>query len=167
MYTFPKRHTITNMTAIIDMIYEKFPEPPVSTVLLQFSRDQLDPYANSTYKNDTTHDLLVDNIKQINLLVEKGMWGGKVKVVEAGSRKLEEAGNPFYARYSTIAGGIMNLFLAIEADIFIGTAISTYSAVAVNARYYRERKENYFYHPDGMYLVPPENSTRPFYFELF
>ena len=94
------------------------------------------------------------------------MWGGKVKVVEAGSRKLEEVGNPFYARYLTIAGGIINLFLAIEADIFIGTEISTYSAVTVNGRYYRERMESYFYHPNGISFAIPENSTKPFQFKF-
>jgi hypothetical protein len=78
------------------------------------------------------------------------MWNGKVKVVEAGSKFVEEAGDSYYKRYSTVAGAILNLFLAIHSDIFIGTEVSTYSAYAVNSRFYREVGDNYFYVPEGL-----------------
>ena len=158
---------MSNMTAIINMIYEKFPEPPVSTVLIQFNRADFEVEEKIKRRGDPIHDLLLNNFKEINQLVQQGMWGGKVRVVEAGSKMVEEAGNPFYTRYSAVTGGIINLFLAIESNIFIGTEISTYSASAVNGRFYREQRENYFYHPDGLYWITPENRTKPYRFSCF
>jgi hypothetical protein len=146
------------------MIYSKYPEPPVTTVLLQFSRALMEKEAKRKDNNDKYHDLNHHNLEVMNNLVQKGMWGGKVKVVEAGSAMVEEAGDPFYKYYSVTAGGIVNLFLAIHSDIFIGTEISTYSTMATNVRYYRDWKENYFYRPDGLYHVTPPEGKRPFHF---
>ena len=148
------------MTDIISAIYEKYPEPPVSSVLIQFNRALMEREAKSIKQNDKFHDINDNNLKEINKLIEEGMWGGKVKVVEAGSRIVEEAGDPYYKYYSNIAGGIVNLFLAIQSDIMVGTETSTYSVQAINTRHYRGLTENYFYRPEGLHWVTPPNVTK-------
>lgn len=102
-------------------------------------------------KNTDKYTVLNEyNLEVINRVVEEGMWDGRVKVVEAGSSLVEDAGDPFYKRYSSIAGGIVNMFLAIHSDIFIGTEVSTYSVIAANARFHRGLFENYFFVPEGL-----------------
>ena len=127
------------------MIYVKYPEPPVKTVLVQFSRALIEAEAiNTRNKNDKYHILNDHNLKEMNRLVKDGMWGGKVEVVEAGSAIVEKAGHPFYKYYSNIAGGIVNMFLAIQSSIFVGTEVSTYSVMVSNMRFYRDIKNDFF-----------------------
>lgn len=148
------------------MIYVKYPEPPVTTVLVQFSRALMESEAKSTRNEKDKYHIMNDyNLEKMNKLVQDGMWGGKVKVVEAGSAVVENAGHPFYKHYSNIAGGIVNLYLAIQSSIFVGSEISTYSVMASNMRFYRDMKDNFFYRPEGLYRVtPPDGKQKPFRF---
>jgi len=157
---------VTNMTDIIDMIYEKFPEPPVNAVLIVFARSLMEDEAKKEAKTpDKFHILNDHNLKAINEIVENGMWGGKVKVFEAGSRMIEETGGDIFKYYSNLAGSIVNFFLAIQSDILIGTQISTFSTLAMNSRFYREQRENYFYRPLGIHWMSPPNATKPHWFK--
>ena len=117
---------------------------------MQFGRQVMEAEARKTRKTDKYTPINEYNLKVLNQLVEEGMWGGRVKVVEAGSSLVEQAGDVFYERYSTIAGGIVNMFLAIHSDIFVGTEVSTYSVMAANARFHRGLFDNYFYVPEGL-----------------
>lgn len=103
-------------------------------------------------QEDKYHVMNEYNLNEINRIVEEGMWNGKIRVVEAGSKSVQDAGNSYYKRYSTMAGGIVNLFLAIQSDIFVGTEVSTYSVHAANSRFYRgiPQEANYFYVPEGL-----------------
>lgn len=155
---------VMNMTQIIDMIYEKFPEPPVNTVLIVFARTIMEEYGNNKKMKNDVHKLNDHNLKIINDMVENGMWGGKVKVVEAGSKMVETIGSDFYKYYSNLVGSIVNFFLAIQSDILVGTEVSTFSTLAMNSRFYREQRENYFYRPIGLHWMSPPNVTKPHWF---
>lgn len=152
-----------NVTQIFDAIYDKYPEPPVNTVLIQFNRALMENEVkrSKNMPDDKFYQLNDYNLKEINRKVQGGMWGGKVKVVEAGSGIVEEAGDPYYKFYSNIAGGIVNLFIAIQTDIFIGTEVSTYSVQAMNTRFYREERENYVYRPEGLHWLTPPGVNKP------
>ena len=137
----------------------------MDTVLIQFSRALMETEAKVTSRpNEKYHVLNRHNLNEIDRLVDEGMWNGRVRVVEAGSRLVERAGDPYYKRYSNIAGDIVNLFLAIHSDVMVGTEVSTYSVQAVNSRFYREERENYFYRPDGLYSATPPREKKPFFF---
>ena len=159
-----KQWRVMNMTQIIDMIYEKFPEPPVNTVLIVFARTIMEEYGNKDTKKNEFHKLNDHNLKIINDMVENGMWGGKVKVVEAGSKMVETIGSDFYKYYSNLVGSIVNFFLAIQSDILVGTEVSTFSTLAMNSRFYRDQRENYFYRPMGLHWMSPPNATKPHWF---
>ncbi|GAJ25017.1 unnamed protein product, partial [marine sediment metagenome] len=62
------------MTEIIDAIYEKYLEPPVNTVLIQFSRALMEDEAKRTDRNpdDIFHILNDHNLKEINKIIEAG-----------------------------------------------------------------------------------------------
>jgi len=153
---------VTNITDIINMIYDKYPEPPVSTVLIVFARAILDKEVSNPHRNYASfHNLTVHNLNAIDEILQSGMWNGKVKVVEAGSGMVEEAGDPFYKYYSNIAGGIVNFFLALHSDVLVGTEVSTFSVLAMNSRMYMEKRENYFYRPEGLHWRTPPNVTKP------
>jgi hypothetical protein len=93
------------MTHIMDGIYEQLPEPLARNVFLQFSRALMEDEANQVkVVTDKCHILNDHNLKEINEVIREGMWGGKVEVVQAGSRLTEEAGDSCYKRYPDIAG---------------------------------------------------------------
>ena len=148
---------------ITDMVYREFPEPPVQTVLIVFARaliENTEKIAQNKKRKNHHDNVNRHNLDKINDLVRNGMWGGRVKVVEAGSGTVEEAGNPYYKHYSNIAGGIVNFFLAVQAKILVGTEVSTYSTLSINTRFFRGVKENFFYRPEGLHWVTPPNVTK-------
>ena len=160
-----KLYYVDNIT---DMVHKQFPEPPVKTVLIVFARsllDAMEDHAKTKPERNHMEKINRHNLDMIEDLLENGMWGGKVKVVEAGSAMVEAAGNPFFKYYSNFAGGIINFFLAIHSSILVGTELSTWSTLSINSRYYRDIKENYFYTPDGLHWVTPPNVTKPHRFQ--
>lgn len=58
---------VTNLTHIIQALEEKFPEPPVSTVLLILNREILEKEVES---NKAANPLAVYNLKIVNDVVE-------------------------------------------------------------------------------------------------
>eukprot|EP00536_Pseudo-nitzschia_multiseries_P003260 jgi/Psemu1/185454/e_gw1.49.61.1 len=63
-----------------------------------------------------------------------GMWNGTVPVVEFGSEALEGS---VYKHRPSLSGSILNFELAIGADVFVGTEISSFSHDLLAARFYR------------------------------
>ena len=159
------QYRVMNVTQIMEQIYQQFPEKPVNAVLIVFSRALMEKEAQRTKVKDEIHTLNAYNLQVINELIEKGMWNGSVKVVEAGSDIVENSSNGFYKRYSNIAGSIVNFFLAIQSKIFIGTQISTYSTLVMNSRLFRENLQNYFYVPEGMKWMTPSIDSKPHWFQ--
>ena len=165
-----------NVTDIIESLYKHFPESPVSSVVIVFNRDLLEalvseditPTMNAnkelreSFEDESVRKLTIYNLRAINDYVENGLWGGRVKVVEAGSKLVQQVStDPWYRHYSNIVGGILNFFLAIQSDIFVGTEVSSYSTLVSNSRFYRESRGSYFYRPTGLHPATPVNATKP------
>ena len=159
------QYRMMNVTQILEQIYQQFPGKPVNSVLIVFSRALMEAEAQRPKIKDEIHALNAYNLQVINELIQNGMWGGTVKVVEAGSDIVENSSNGFYKRYSNIAGSIVNFFLAIQSKIFIGTQISTYSTLVMNSRLFRENLQNYFYVPEGMKWMTPSKDSKPHWFQ--
>jgi hypothetical protein len=153
---------VMNMTEILNMIYEKYPEPPVTTVLIVLSRALMESEAKRKLKGPSDHIYLMNdhNLNTLHHILQHGMWNGRVRVVEAGSQMVHDAGSEFYRYYSNIAGSIVNFFLAIQSDVLVGTEISTFSTLAMNSRIYRGNGENYFYRPQGLFWMSPPNHVK-------
>jgi hypothetical protein len=157
------------MTHILDGIYGQFPGPPARTVLLQFSRALMEDEANQVKMvTDKYHILNDHNLKEINKQSAKACGDGEAKskwsrlALDSPKRLATLATsvtptllvevNLFLAIESDIFVGtevstysVHALFLAVESDIFIGTEVSTYSVHAVDRQFHRRRRENYFF----------------------
>ena len=152
---------VVNITHIIDSMYEQFPDPPSSTLILLLNKKLLEEEVHNIKVNNNT--MAKYNLEVVNDMLRNGLWNGQTSVIEAGSKVAIESEHEIYSRYHTIVGGIINFFLSMDASIFVGTEVSSYSTSVVNSRFYRNSvgskdknkqkhtKFNYFYTPKGLY----------------
>eukprot|EP00534_Pseudo-nitzschia_fraudulenta_P015282 CAMPEP_0201232660 /NCGR_PEP_ID=MMETSP0852-20130820/4504_1 /ASSEMBLY_ACC=CAM_ASM_000632 /TAXON_ID=183588 /ORGANISM="Pseudo-nitzschia fraudulenta, Strain WWA7" /LENGTH=672 /DNA_ID=CAMNT_0047525169 /DNA_START=36 /DNA_END=2054 /DNA_ORIENTATION=+ len=171
---------VTRLREIVDFVEAKWPdEPPVDAIFLPINRQGLEKqgklpegYNNATDFSNNTNWIAVENLKLLNELtghrydgtattneaatVYGGMWKGRVPVFEFGSEALS---GTVYSKRPSLSGSILNYFLALDADIFIGTEVSSYSNDILGARFFRERRSNddwdlrtnnYKYRPEGL-----------------
>ncbi len=153
-----KEYKVLNITDIVEMLHKKYPEPPVSTVLIILNRAILEMEVN---KKTNENEMAFHNLKVLNGIISKGLWNGRVKVVEAGSELAKQSEHAMYAKYSSLAGSIINFFLSLEAEIFVGTIVSSYSTALISYRFFREKKQNYFYMPHGLDWVTSPDVKQP------
>jgi len=153
---------VNNITEILDMVYAKYPEPPVKNVLLVFNRPILEERFDHPSLSEDLRVLSKHNLAVINDIVKNGMWNGTVAVIEGGAVMVKDVSqNELYQYFNSIVGSVLNFFIAINAKIFIGTEISSYSTLAVATRFYRQNRENYFYYPEGLLWKTHPNATAP------
>lgn len=145
---------VKELKDIIDMVEAHFQDPPFTTLIIILNREILE---KEVAKTDNKNMVAVENLKVLNDYVRNGAWGGKVNVVEAGSKLAEK--HDTYSKYSTITGGIINFFISLQANIFVGTEVSSYSAAVAKSRFFRERRDSFFYTPKGINLATEVNST--------
>ena len=165
-----KEHKVVNITDIVQMLYVKYPEPPVSTVLIILNRAILEKEAmknrnktngKTNEEEEKVNEMATYNLIVLNEMMSNGLWNGRVKVTEAGSDLAKRSNHPIYAKYSSLVGSIMNFFLALKAEIFVGTIVSSYSTAVVSYRFFRDKKENYFYMPHGLDWVTSPDVRLP------
>eukprot|EP00558_Chaetoceros_sp_UNC1202_P003899 CAMPEP_0197239928 /NCGR_PEP_ID=MMETSP1429-20130617/6327_1 /TAXON_ID=49237 /ORGANISM="Chaetoceros sp., Strain UNC1202" /LENGTH=495 /DNA_ID=CAMNT_0042699473 /DNA_START=141 /DNA_END=1628 /DNA_ORIENTATION=- len=138
---------VLDLRDIIKMLYKQFPEPPVDIVLVAMSREILELEVADPNKNNTIAEA---NLQALNDMVQKGLWGGKVKVLEAGGNMAMESKHEFYKRHKMLVGSITNFFISLHATIFVGTEVSSFSTFALNMRFFRGMEGNFFYLPEGL-----------------
>jgi hypothetical protein len=173
---------VLTLQEIVDMIESKWPdEPPVDIVFLPINRKLLEKegklpknFENDTKKDEKRNWIAADNLQLLNRLTSHkdskdgksvgGMWNGKVPVVEFGADALY---GTVYEHRPAISGAILDYYLALDADIFIGTEVSTFSQDILAARFFRGfsdsdtnanaqtskrnlRNNNYKYLPGGL-----------------
>ena len=91
------------------------------------------------------------------------MWNGSVAVFEAGASYLRDSGKgggPAASFYG-ISGAVLDYFLALEATIFIGTEVSSFSTDLIQSRFYRSEFRNYHYRPDGVHIATSQHEALP------
>lgn len=163
-----KHLKVLNLTDIFDWIQEKWPDPPAKHIFMPINRQMLEKEGreeNLQYhlaKNQTEHInwIAVNNLRALNEARDKGLWGGRAKVFEFGANALKDT--EFADRPSTI-GALVNFFIAIGGNIFVGTTISTYAHDILATRFFRNKTENcnYLYLPDGLHDWTPPGTIDP------
>lgn len=193
-----KDKKVLTLQEIVDMVESKWPEPPVDAVFLPINRQYLEEEGTlpeGFKKGDGGINwVAVRNLKLLNNLTNRidakdgksvgGMWNGKVPVVEFGSEALR--GTVYEHRPST-SGAILNYFLGLDADIFVGTEVSSFSHDVLAARFFRGfndsdttinsqsingetlkivgkknlRQNNYKYLPDGLHQWITDDMESP------
>ena len=140
---------VLSLRDIVAMVESKWRVPPVGVVFLPINREYLEKEGTppGSGSGEPTNQIAVDNLRELNRLTNHpsydrganetattGMWGGRVPVVEFGSAALE--GTVYEHRPST-SGAILNYFLGLGADLFVGTEVSSFSHDLLAARFYR------------------------------
>jgi hypothetical protein len=147
-----------NLTKIFEMVEATFPDPPATKMFLPINRQNMESEGRPHPKNPNPNPLFVENLAALNQAVQNGLWGGRVQVFEFGSNALQ--GTKFAHRPST-TGAILNYYIALGGNVFIGTEISSYSNDLLSTRFYRGNRENYKYLPSGLEKWPADGATRP------
>jgi hypothetical protein len=150
---------VLNLTDIFDFIEQNWPDPPVSKIFMPINRQymELEGYVNKKDPSQTNR-MAVHNLKALNHARDFGLWGGRVKVLEFGAHALHDT---TYADRPSTGGAMLNFFLGIEAKIFIGTEVSSYSHDILATRFYRNAMENYKYLPGGLHEWTPPGTVDP------
>jgi hypothetical protein len=146
-----------NLTKIFQFLEKTFPEPPAPLVFMPINRQYMEREGLATTKEPNRTNLVaVDNLNALNRAVEQGLWNGKVQVFEFGANALK--GTRFEKRPST-AGAILNFYIALGGNVFVGTEVSSYSVDLTSTRFYRENTtRNYKYLPDGLQEWTPKGT---------
>jgi hypothetical protein len=97
------------------------------------------------------------NLLVLNQMRADGMWNGTVPVVEYGGGALN---GTRFMDYPHISGAILDYFIAVDADMFVGSPLSSWSFDVIEARVYAGKLENYMYFPNGVIRrVTEDNAT--------
>lgn len=151
---------VVNLTDIFHFLHIQWPEPPMSTIFLPINRQILEQAGTvNIQKPKKTNWIAVNNLVALNDARDKGLWDGRVKVIEFGSNALE---GTWYSNKPSTAGAMLNFFVGIGAEIFVGTEVSSYSHDLLATRFYRGYRQNYKYLPDGLHdWTPPGTIDSP------
>jgi hypothetical protein len=147
------------LSEILRSLEAYFPRPDFDLLFVCTNR----PMLEEEVRNNSSNLIAVDNLRELNRIRDHGLWNGTVKVFEAGSsymRTVNESEDEL-GRYVGISGAVLDYFLAVEASIFIGTEVSTFTTDLVQSRFFRSNRQNYHYTPNGVQHVTPDNATEP------
>ena len=143
---------VVNLTDIFRFLESTWKNPPVAKVFLPINRPLLE-------KAKGKRNAMADhNLEELNRARDYGLWNGRTKVYEFGSNSLR--GTPFAKKPST-PGAMLNFFLSVDAKIFVGTEVSSYSHDVLATRFFRGYKDNYKYLPHGLVPWTPPGTTNP------
>jgi len=145
-----------NLTKIFQLLEDHFIHPPAQSLFIAINRPALESEAvipTTPIENRTREEklaaLAAENLVALNNAIDYGLFGGTVKVFEGGVATV--VNTSIFKGFPDISGAIIDFYLAIEASIFIGTPVSSFSSDIVATRFYEDRsKKNYFY--DGQKL---------------
>lgn len=148
---------VHNLTDIFTMFRKTFPEPPASDLFIAINRKNLDRREKKGREHVQAQS--ARNVVALNDAESNGLWDGKVSAFEVGLKVLDD---PFYDDKREISASVMNFFLAVNARVFVGTEVSTYSTDVWTVRYHWGKHENYKYlpWPEGVVPAAP-NGTDP------
>jgi hypothetical protein len=147
---------VLNLTHIFDFMEQTWPDdPPASRIFMPINRQALE----KEIIDNPSNDVAVNNLNELNRAVSEGLWGGKAKVFEFGANALK---GTRYAEKPSTTGAMLNFFIGVNAKVFIGTEVSSYSHDLLATRFYRDKMENYKYLPEGLIdWTPPGTEDSP------
>jgi hypothetical protein len=140
---------VMSLTDIFEFMESRWKDPPASHVFMPINRQLLEKEAKrEKMESEGADSIAIENLKALNRARDEGLWGGRAKVFEAGAPAM--MGTKFEQRRST-AGSLLDFFIGVNAKIFIGTEVSSFSHDLLATRFYKGKRENYKYLPDGLH----------------
>ena len=161
-----KGKKVLRLKEIFDWMEEKWPEPPFTHIFMPINRAHLEEKGGEEHvehlrkigKEDRINEIAVENLRELNRAGSEGLWQGRVKVFDFGTKAL--ADTEFSDRAFT-TGALIDFFIAIGGSIFVGTEVSSYSHDIVATRFFRNLTENYKFLPDGLHHWTPPGLVDP------
>ena len=184
VHPYCPQYKVTQLRDIVQHLYTTFPQGPppgIDRVLLVLNRPLLERHVQtlrmrgSASSSDSTAAVALDNLELLNTIRDTGLWNGTVPVHEAGQSALTV--HSWHARHAAIlSASIVDYFLGVDAAMFIGTPVSSFSMQLVATRHARwnnrqhndgpepprDDYSNYLYLPDGLWKVPSDQEPPPF-----
>jgi hypothetical protein len=148
------------LSDIVRDLEAQFRRPAFRRMFVATNRPMLEHEATT---NPSKNPVAAENLRELNRLRDHGLWNGTVQVFEAGSSYLRtiNASEDEIGRYVGIGGAVVDYFLALEATVFVGTPVSSFSADVIQSRFFRNNLRNYHYRPDGVRLATAEGDKQP------
>lgn len=149
---------VIELQSILESLEKRFPKPPpFSDMYVAINRPLLDNEAPGY--NISENLVALENKRVLDQVREQGLWSGSVKVHEGGAGSLKDTA---FEKFSAIAGAVADYFIAVTADRFVGTPVSSFSTDIVSARFYKNSSSaNHFYLPEGVEDATTKDSVRP------
>jgi hypothetical protein len=147
---------VLNLTQIFAFMEETWMDPPAPRVFMPINRELLERESNNL--KESQNWIAVENLKALNRARDEGLWGGRSKVFECGPKMLK--GTRFEKR-SMITGAILDFEVGINAKLFIGTEVSSFSHDLLATRFFRGMMDNYKFLPDGLHHWTPLGTEDP------
>lgn len=158
-----KEKKVIYLKQILAALEAKFPIPPATRAFIPINRQYLEQEGVPNKNNPRlTNMVAVENLRVLNDAVKYGLWNGTVKVFEFGANALK--GTRFAERPST-TGALLNFYIASNANVFVGTEVSSYSHDLAATRFYAGNVRNYRYTPDGVLEWTTNETQHPPEFE--
>jgi hypothetical protein len=150
---------VLNLMDIFDFIKQKWPDPPVSRIIMPINRQYMGQECHvNKHDPNKTNWIVGQHLKALNHARDHGLWGGKVKALEFGANALE---NTTYADRPSTGGSALDFFIGIGGKIFIRTEVSSFSHDLLATRFYRNAMETYNYLTDGLHEWTPPGKVDP------
>lgn len=151
-----KHHKVYRLKEIVESLEKLFPEPPVKKVHISVFRALLEREIID-FPNNT---VAAENLDELNRITRDGLWNGTVPVFEAGTDYILKT-NSTFTQFASITGAVVNYFLSIQSQIFVGTEVSSSSLDVIQTRFFRKNRQNYFYNPNGLHVATPLEARMP------
>jgi len=115
--------------------------PVYDTIFLAINRREM-IHANQSALS--VRVLAEENLRRLNMIVSQGLWNASVPILESGERSVLGILPNNYG--ADLAGSLVNFFIAVNADTFLGTYGSSYSTDVWTARYFLGKGANNLVH---------------------
>jgi hypothetical protein len=157
-----------NLSQILDQVYTLHNEQPmmvrssISSLFIAVSRDGMELTGN--YHKSPFRKIAEDNLQTLNRVTQNSssMSDAILPAFECGEQVLQQfySANPHIPNHGTLLQSVINFYIAVTSEIFIGVAQSSYSTDILTTRYWLGKgSSNYRYTPTGIEKV--ENGGLP------
>ena len=152
---------VLNLTDIVDFVEQGLISgqlrPVPKFIFMPLNRKLLERESRRHPENT----IAKGNLRALDDVLRNGLLNGTVPVIHGYNREVLR-GTSFENRPSTTQSAL-SYQIAIDAEIFVGTRVSSYSHALVTSRFYRDRHNlpNFEYLPHGLQDWTPPELERP------
>ena len=154
-----------NLSKIVEQVNKLYVGQPghvkssLSALLIAVSRGGME--LTNNYRNSPFRTIANDNLNTLNRITQNAS-NAILPAFECGETVLQQfyAANPSIPDHGTLLQSVINFYLAVSSEIFVGVAQSSYSTDILTTRYWLGKgSSNYRYTPNG--IEPVENGGLP------